>query len=171
MIWSGTQTPAPSNNEVSEDRNAWTESPRGLWLFEDYPAGYIKKHKNLSLLIVYNAGHMVPYNQPGPALDMLIRFLKGESYYDRPLVSFASAPMPEVVPSSDVDTSALPAATGSSSSSTSSFGIGMIVLTAVVAFGVGIVVARATATRSTSRGTPSSEEVEILNKDKNYNAI
>jgi hypothetical protein len=47
----------------------------------------------------------------------------------------------------------------------------MIVLVAIVAFGVGIVVARATMTGSTSRGNVSSEEVEILNKDKNYNAI
>mmetsp|Transcript_5224 Transcript_5224/g.9273 ORF Transcript_5224/g.9273 Transcript_5224/m.9273 type:complete len:697 (+) Transcript_5224:32-2122(+) len=97
MDWSGTREAAPSNNEVSSNRNAWTEAPRGLWLYEDYPAGYIKKHKNLGFLTIYNAGHMVPYNQPGPALDMLTRFLKGESFYDRPLVSFASSLMPEEV--------------------------------------------------------------------------
>jgi hypothetical protein len=37
----------------------------------------------------------VPYNQPGPALDMLTRFLKGEDFYDRPLVTFSSYPMPD----------------------------------------------------------------------------
>jgi hypothetical protein len=37
----------------------------------------------------------VPYNQPGPALDMLTRFLKGEDFYDRPLVTFSSFPMPD----------------------------------------------------------------------------
>lgn len=34
----------------------------------------------------------VPYNQPGPALDMLTRFLKGESFHDRPLVTFDTMP-------------------------------------------------------------------------------
>ena len=37
----------------------------------------------------------MPYNQPGPALDMMIRFLRGESFHDRPLVSFSSWHLPE----------------------------------------------------------------------------
>ena len=39
--------------------------------------------------------YQVPYNQPGPALDMMIRFLRGESFHDRPLVSYSSWHLPE----------------------------------------------------------------------------
>jgi hypothetical protein len=41
--------------------------------------------------------YQVPYNQPGPALDMMIRFLRGESFHDRPLVSYSSWHLPEEV--------------------------------------------------------------------------
>lgn len=72
MDWSGTREVAPSNHQASASptRNAWTEAPRGLWIYNNNPAGYTKSYMNLNLLTVYNAGHMVPYNQPGPALDI-----------------------------------------------------------------------------------------------------
>ena len=59
MEWSGTRDPAPSDGIASKSRNAWTEAERGLWLYDGYPAGYTKSYKNLNLLTVYNAGHMV----------------------------------------------------------------------------------------------------------------
>eukprot|EP00529_Nitzschia_sp_RCC80_P016518 CAMPEP_0113462552 /NCGR_PEP_ID=MMETSP0014_2-20120614/12159_1 /TAXON_ID=2857 /ORGANISM="Nitzschia sp." /LENGTH=675 /DNA_ID=CAMNT_0000354435 /DNA_START=71 /DNA_END=2096 /DNA_ORIENTATION=- /assembly_acc=CAM_ASM_000159 len=74
MEWSG------------NDNDGWSQATRSLWVYDDYPAGYIKSNKNLHFLTVYNAGHMVPYNQPGPALDMIERFLLGESFHDRPLL-------------------------------------------------------------------------------------
>jgi hypothetical protein len=95
MIWTGTLDPAPSTGIATTTRNAWTEAERGLWLYKGYPAGYTKQYKKLNLLSVYNAGHMVPYNQPGPALNMMIRFLKGESFYDKSLVSYAGWHLPE----------------------------------------------------------------------------
>ena len=91
MDWSGTREAAPGHLIVNSHENAWTQATRSLWVYNNtYPAGYIKTYKNLQLLTVYNAGHMVPYNQPGPALDMMERFLRGESFHDRPLVTFAS---------------------------------------------------------------------------------
>jgi hypothetical protein len=61
MEWSGTKDPALSSASVvaTKTRNAWTEADRGLWLYDGYPAGYTKSYKNLNLLTVYNAGHMV----------------------------------------------------------------------------------------------------------------
>ena len=94
MDWSGTREIPPGASSATPQYNAWTAAPRGLWMYNDYPAGYVKSHKNLSLVTVYNAGHMVPYNQPGPALDMLTRFLNGESYYDRPLKSYGDRTLP-----------------------------------------------------------------------------
>lgn len=62
MEWSGTRESAPVDGQlqgmVSPYRNAWTESPRGLWLYNDYPAGYTKSYKNLNFLTIYNSGHM-----------------------------------------------------------------------------------------------------------------
>eukprot|EP00529_Nitzschia_sp_RCC80_P005731 CAMPEP_0113494036 /NCGR_PEP_ID=MMETSP0014_2-20120614/28902_1 /TAXON_ID=2857 /ORGANISM="Nitzschia sp." /LENGTH=1012 /DNA_ID=CAMNT_0000387921 /DNA_START=167 /DNA_END=3207 /DNA_ORIENTATION=- /assembly_acc=CAM_ASM_000159 len=94
MDWSGTREIPPGAASATPQYNAWTAAPRGLWMYNDYPAGYVKSHKNLSLVTVYNAGHMVPYNQPGPALDMLTRFLNGESYHDRPLTSYGDRTLP-----------------------------------------------------------------------------
>lgn len=41
-------------------------------------AGEIQNHGIFSFVRVYNAGHMVPYNQPENALDMLNRWLSGD---------------------------------------------------------------------------------------------
>lgn len=59
MDWSGSRESASSDGVATPTRNAWTEAPRGLWLYNDYPAGYSKAYKNLNLLTIYNAGHMV----------------------------------------------------------------------------------------------------------------
>lgn len=64
MDWSGTRQLGGGDDDdddsmVTPYHNAWTTAPRGLWLYEDYPAGYSKTYKNLNLVTVYNAGHMV----------------------------------------------------------------------------------------------------------------
>ncbi|KAH9405572.1 hypothetical protein TYRP_001426, partial [Tyrophagus putrescentiae] len=41
-------------------------------------AGYVKEEVgNLLYVVVRNAGHLVPYDQPRVALDMITRFVKG----------------------------------------------------------------------------------------------
>lgn len=40
-------------------------------------AGQLKQYKNLQFLRVYNAGHMVPMDQPANALNMLQTFMMG----------------------------------------------------------------------------------------------
>uniref|UniRef100_A0AAY4CAU1 Carboxypeptidase n=1 Tax=Denticeps clupeoides TaxID=299321 RepID=A0AAY4CAU1_9TELE len=47
----------------------------GPWYFEDQIAGYVQQYKNLTLLTVKGAGHMVPEYKPGPALQLLKNYL------------------------------------------------------------------------------------------------
>jgi len=42
------------------------------------PAGQIKEYENFKFLRVYDAGHMVPMNQPEVALAMFQAFITGE---------------------------------------------------------------------------------------------
>jgi hypothetical protein len=49
----------------------------------------IAKLKNHS-----NSGHMVPYNQPENALDLLTRFLRNESFVDHVLPVYTADPLP-----------------------------------------------------------------------------
>ena len=58
---------------------------RGLWVVDGEVAGYGKGYKNLQFVVVYNSGHLVPYNVPKPALDLVTRFLGGESFVDADL--------------------------------------------------------------------------------------
>merc|ERR1712048_1401007 len=47
------------------------------WQYEnaEQPAGALKTYKNLKFLRVFEAGHMVPMNQPEAALQMLNQFI------------------------------------------------------------------------------------------------
>lgn len=44
-------------------------------------AGYVRHADNLYQAVIRNAGHMVPYDQPKIALDMITRFIKQENFY------------------------------------------------------------------------------------------
>jgi hypothetical protein len=60
----------------------WKDAPRGLWMVNGTQAGWAKEYGHLSYVVVYNSGHMVPYNQPKPAFDMVTRLLTGASFLD-----------------------------------------------------------------------------------------
>lgn len=66
-------------------QHEWLDAPRGLWMTDDYESGWAKEYKGLSFVVVYNSGHMVPYNQPGPAFDLVERFLRHETFIDTEL--------------------------------------------------------------------------------------
>lgn len=144
MDWTGTREPVEGFKGASHAHNAWTHAPRSLWIYnESYPAGYIKTYKNLQLLTVYNAGHMVPYNQPGPALDMLERFLRQESFHDRPLADFVSKA--HSTSGEKVQNLLETSIVGESSQFTSSSALsGTVMLTVAMAFVLGFVIARIT---------------------------
>lgn len=74
-------------------RPGWHSAPRGLWTVDDdqQVAGYTKEHKNLYFVVVYNSGHLVPFNVPLAALDLVTRFTVGKSFADYELPSFEFA--------------------------------------------------------------------------------
>jgi len=45
-------------------------------------AGYVKTHNNIGMLLVMNSGHLVPYNVPIPALDLINRLTCNLPYGD-----------------------------------------------------------------------------------------
>jgi hypothetical protein len=68
-------------------RGEWEDAPRGMWKMglatpDEYAAGWAKELGGLTFVVVYNSGHMVPYNVPGPAYDLLVRFLTSRSFID-----------------------------------------------------------------------------------------
>ena len=48
-----------------------------LFLIQGQQAGRLRSHKNLKFLQVYDAGHMVPMDQPQAASEMLNAWLDG----------------------------------------------------------------------------------------------
>jgi hypothetical protein len=152
MDWSGTRNPAPGHSKPNRHQNAWEHAKRSLWVYNSsYPAGYIKSYKNLQMLTILNAGHMVPYNQPGPALDMIERFLRGETFHDRPLGNFVSQSKEETLENQYLEqlSSEMMMETSITGGKTSYSASGSLPLTFFlgisVAFLVGFVVARSTA--------------------------
>jgi hypothetical protein len=79
MVWNGASGWANIN-----------EYERGVWLPNEEKkfGGYIKQYQNLNFLVVYNSGHLVPFNQDEIALDLVTRFLGNVSFLDKPLPKF-----------------------------------------------------------------------------------
>ena len=55
----------------------FNSAPYKEWLVNGQPAGQLKQYKNFQFLRVYNAGHMVPMDQPNNSLVMLQTFMMG----------------------------------------------------------------------------------------------
>jgi len=61
----------------------------------DQPAGEYVHHAGLTFVRVYEAGHMVPMNQPKPALDMLNHFVRNMPFEDdTPILKLNSDALP-----------------------------------------------------------------------------
>ncbi|EEC06009.1 serine carboxypeptidase, putative, partial [Ixodes scapularis] len=61
---------------------AFEKAPRKIWLTpsgEDV-AGYVRQVGNFTEVLVRNAGHLLPYDQPEVALDMITRFIEGKPF-------------------------------------------------------------------------------------------
>jgi len=82
-------------------QDGWPSASRGLWTVDNdrQVAGYSKEHENLSFVVVYNSGHLVPFNQPLAALDLVTRFTIGKSFADYELPSFEFAGQEKYLPS------------------------------------------------------------------------
>jgi hypothetical protein len=77
-------------------KEMWQDAPRGLWKTDymtasEYTGGWAKEYGGLTFVVVYNSGHMVPYNVPGPAYDLLVRFLTSKSFIDVELTRVRSS--------------------------------------------------------------------------------
>lgn len=60
---------------------AFDAAPRTQWRVGSQLAGYVKTAGNFSQVLVRNAGHMVPYDQPKWAYDLFTRFTNGKIFY------------------------------------------------------------------------------------------
>lgn len=60
-----------------EHQQDFNKAPRTPWKVDSETHGYLKKYGNLYFLVVEQAGHMVPMDQPKASLRMLDSFLKG----------------------------------------------------------------------------------------------
>ncbi|XP_026755119.2 venom serine carboxypeptidase-like [Galleria mellonella] len=58
--------------------NEYKTAPRHIWRVGDDIAGYVKKAGNLTEVLVRDAGHMVPHDQPRWALDLITRFIRNK---------------------------------------------------------------------------------------------
>jgi Serine carboxypeptidase len=67
---------------------------RGLWLpryngnDNTTVGGYMKEYKNLHFLTILQSGHLVPFNRPKVAYEMILRFLRNESFIDQLLPTY-----------------------------------------------------------------------------------
>lgn len=78
-------------------QDQWLDAKRGLWTVDSYPAGWAKELGHLTYVVVYNSGHMVPYNRPNQAYDLIVRLLKGKKFVDK------EAPLVRVKPLKGID--------------------------------------------------------------------
>lgn len=62
----------------------FNSAPYKEWMVNGQPAGQLKEYKNFKFLRVYNAGHMVPMDQPNNALNMLQTFMMGTLHMEAP---------------------------------------------------------------------------------------
>lgn len=58
----------------------YAKAPRKLWMVGNQLAGYTKTVDNLTEVLVRNAGHMVPADQPKWALDLITRFTYNKKF-------------------------------------------------------------------------------------------
>lgn len=69
LEWSGAEEFAQA------ERRIWKVDPA-----DDEVAGYVKRARNFFHAIVRRAGHILPYDQPRSAFDLITRFIDGRDY-------------------------------------------------------------------------------------------
>ena len=58
----------------------YTATSRTQWHVGEDLAGYVKQVGDFTQVLVRNAGHMVPYDQPKWAFDLINRFTSGKKF-------------------------------------------------------------------------------------------
>nr|CAH7712729.1 unnamed protein product [Callosobruchus chinensis] len=63
----------------------YKNAKRSPWYVGDDLAGYVKQCGNLTEVLVRNAGHTVPAEQPQFALDLITRFTRNKPFHSQPI--------------------------------------------------------------------------------------
>ncbi|GBF95389.1 serine carboxypeptidase-like enzyme [Raphidocelis subcapitata] len=63
-------------------KEGWAQAQEQTWTVKGQPAGAVTSYDGLSFVKVFQAGHMVPMDQPQAALDMISRFTRGKPLAD-----------------------------------------------------------------------------------------
>lgn len=66
---------------------AYAAATKAVWRIEPSDkevAGYVRQVGKFTQVIIRGAGHIVPYDQPDRALDVIARFVEGRSYPNLP---------------------------------------------------------------------------------------
>jgi vitellogenic carboxypeptidase-like protein len=63
-------------------QSEYLKAPKKLWTAENSPdiSGYVRSVGNFRQVVMRNAGHMVPLDQPIWALDMITRFVDNKPF-------------------------------------------------------------------------------------------
>ena len=63
-----------------DNKEEYTNAPRYIWKLDKDVAGYVHETANIIDVLVRKAGHMVPYDQPKFAFDLITRFTGDKSF-------------------------------------------------------------------------------------------
>lgn len=77
--WLGNQ--AWTNRLEWSGSKGFSKAPVKTWKVGKNAAGEVKNYKHFTFLRVFGGGHMVPYDQPENALDMVNRWISGDYKY------------------------------------------------------------------------------------------
>ena len=55
----------------------YSQTKRKIWKVDGKVAGYLKKFKSFYYMVIRDAGHIVPYDQPKVALELITQFING----------------------------------------------------------------------------------------------
>jgi len=62
-------------------QNGFLKAANTTWTVQGDAAGNFRTYQNLTYVVVYNAGHMVPHDQGENALDLLSHLLTGKPFF------------------------------------------------------------------------------------------
>lgn len=78
--WLGTE--AWTRNLLWHGQDKFATQPLDVWTVDGTPAGEYRNFEHFTFLRVYEAGHMVPYDQPKNSLDMINRWISGDRRFN-----------------------------------------------------------------------------------------
>ena len=61
-----------------KDAKSYFQSKKLIWKVDDQVAGYLKKVKDFYFMIIRDAGHILPYDQPKAAFQMITQFVNDQ---------------------------------------------------------------------------------------------